>query len=111
MQDGSPMRHVYLREKEAEYEISSVEDVNKNIEELRKKFSDLSEFQLEKYMGDHYEFKNRFLYDYTWKGDPIKAFLFAHKRGQRVIELGCLARADSYDRAEFDKIIRSYFHY
>jgi len=108
--EGSPIRNVYISILDADYEISPTSWAGKRKEELQERYPDLSEFYLEEYQGDNYEFKAKYRYAYTWEGNPIKALVLVHKQGQQANLLVCLAMADSFDRSEFDRIIASYYH-
>ena len=106
--DGSPQRVVNVEVLEAQHTIAPEAFVNARIAELKKKFTDLSEFKLEEARGDGYEIRALFSYTYTWEGDRIKALVYTHKSGQRAYEVSCLALADHFDREGFERIIRSF---
>ena len=104
------MCNVYISILGADYEISPDLWANKRKEVLQERYPDLSDFTLEEYSGSDHEFKAKYRYSYTWEGNPIKALVFVHKRGQQANLLVCLAMADSFNRGEFDRIIASYYH-
>jgi len=108
--DGSPASNVLINVLEAEYEISPAAWANKHQEVLLKKFPDLSHFAVEEHSGTDYEFRAKYGYVYTWEGNPIKALVLVHKRGQQAVLTICAAREENFNREEFDKIIASYHH-
>jgi len=108
--DGSPIRNVYISILDADYEIAPTAWASKRKEVLQERYPDLSDFILKEHQGDDYEFKAKYSYTYSWEGNPIKALVLVHKRGQQANLLVCLAMADSFDRNEFERIIASYYH-
>lgn len=106
--DGTMQRVVLVNVVDAEHTIAPEEYAEARKTALMERFPDLSDYVLEYARGDGYEVRALYSYSYTWEGDKIKALVFSHKSGQRAYELNCLSLADHFDRAEFDRIIRSF---
>jgi hypothetical protein len=81
---------------------------DKKIEKLRQRFPDMSAVETGETGPASESWTASFSYQYTWKGDLIKALVHLHAIGDGVYDINVVSIAGSLDRGEADRIARSF---
>jgi len=80
----------------------------KRIEKMRQRFPDMSDVELGESRTESGDFTTSFFYQYTWEGELIKAIVHIRRIWNSAYETNYVSVAGSFDRAEADRIIRSF---
>jgi len=80
----------------------------KRIEKMRQRFPAMSDVELGESRTESGDFTTSFSYQYTWEGELIKALVHIRRIGNSAYETNYVSVAGSFDRAEADRIIRSF---
>jgi hypothetical protein len=109
--DGSPQAVVFVSQALLDREemgLTPEQYRDKKIEEVRRQFPDMSDVELGEGRAASASFTTPFSYQYTWEGDLIKALVYIHRIGESAYDINYVSVAGSFDRAEADRIIRSF---
>jgi hypothetical protein len=109
--DGSPqsvvfVAHAYLDR--GETDMTPEQYREKRIEKARRQFPDMSQVELGETGAEPGAFTTSFSYQYTWEGELIKALVHTYVIGSNAYETNYVSVTESFDRAEADRIIRSF---
>ena len=110
--DGSPQAVVFVSQSypdREEMELGAEQYREKRIDALRGRFPDMAVVERGEIRAGAGSFTTSFAYQYTWEGELIKALVQIHRTGSSAYEINYVSVAAGFDRAEADRIIRSFF--
>jgi hypothetical protein len=109
--DGSPQAVVFVSQSypdREEMELGAEQYREKRIDALRGRFPDMAVVERGEIRAGAESFTTSFAYQYTWEGELIKALVHIRRTGSGAYEVNYVSVAGSFDRAEADRIIRSF---
>jgi len=109
--DGSPLAVVFVGRSSldaGEMDMTPERYRDQKIEKLRQRFPDMSVLELGESGAAAGSWTASFSYQYTWKGDPVKALVHLHRVGNDAYDVNYVSTAASFDRGEADRIVQSF---
>jgi hypothetical protein len=109
--DGSPLAVVFVGRSyldAGEMDMTPARYREKKIEKIRQRFPDMSVIEVGESEAAAGSWTASFSYQYTWKGDPVKALVHLRRIGDSVYDVNYASIGGSFDRREADRIAQSF---